>query len=74
MSKQAKKIDFEAAMTELESLISRMEEDDLSLEESLKDFEKGIALTRICQASLKDAEQRIKILTENGEEELILND
>ncbi len=74
MSKQAKKIDFEAAMTELESLISRMEEDDLSLEESLKDFEKGISLTRICQASLKDAEQRIKILTENGEEELILND
>ena len=74
MSKQPEKIDFESAMAELESLISRMEDDDLSLEESLKDFEKGISLTRMCQASLKDAEQRIKILTEDGEEELMLND
>ena len=74
MSKQPKKIDFESAMAELESLISRMEDDDLSLEESLKDFEKGISLTRMCQASLKDAEQRIKILTNDGEEDLILDD
>ena len=74
MSKQPEKIDFESAMAELESLISRMEDDDLSLEESLKDFEKGISLTRECQASLKDAEQRIKILTDAGEEDLILDD
>ena len=74
MSKQPKKIDFESAMAELESLISRMEDDDLSLEGSLKDFEKGISLTRMCQASLKDAEQRIKILTNDGEEDLILDD
>jgi len=74
MSKQPKKIDFESAMAELESLINRMENDDLSLEESLKDFEKGISLTRMCQASLKDAEQRIKILTADGAQELILDD
>ena len=74
MSKQPKKIDFEFAMIELESLISRMEDDDLSLEESLKDFEKGISLTRMCQTSLKNAEQRIKILTDDGEEDLILDD
>ena len=70
MSKTAEKIDFESAMAELESLITKMEENDLSLEESLKDFEKGISLTRICQSSLKDAEQRVRILTENGEENL----
>ena len=74
MSKQAKNIDFETAMAELESLISKMEGDELSLEESLKSFEKGISLTRLCQASLKDAEHRVKVLTETGEEELRSND
>ncbi|HIO93161.1 MAG TPA: exodeoxyribonuclease VII small subunit [Leucothrix mucor] len=74
MNKQPKKIDFESAMAELESLISKMEEDDLSLEESLKGFEKGISLTRMCQTSLQDAEQRVSILTEDGEEELLVNE
>ena len=67
MNKEEEKIDFESALSELELLITKMEENDLSLEESLKDFEKGISLTRICQSSLKDAEQRVRILTENDE-------
>ncbi|MCK5813574.1 MAG: exodeoxyribonuclease VII small subunit [Cocleimonas sp.] len=71
MSKKPKPIDFEATMLELASLIDKMEQDDLSLEESLKDFERGISLTRICQSSLKDAEQRIKILTQGIEEEFL---
>lgn len=70
MNKQEEKIDFESALSELELLITKMEENDLSLEESLKDFEKGISLTRICQSSLKDAEQRVRILTENDEDPL----
>ena len=70
MNKEEEKIDFESALSELELLITKMEENDLSLEESLKDFEKGISLTRICQSSLKDAEQRVRILTENDEDPL----
>lgn len=60
--------DFETAMTELESLVQRMESGELSLEDSLKEFERGVKLTRICQASLKVAEQRVRVLTESGEE------
>lgn len=60
--------DFETAMTELEALVQRMESGELSLEDSLKEFERGVKLTRICQSSLKVAEQRVKLLTESGEE------
>lgn len=57
-------VDFEAALEELEGLVERMEEGDLSLEESLKTYERGIELSRACQKSLNAAEQRIQILTE----------
>ena len=74
MSKQSKQLDFESAMTELESLITQMEQDDLSLDAALKNFEKGISLTRVCQSSLNDAEQRIKILTQGIEEDFLINE
>ena len=60
--------DFETAMANLEALVSKIESGDLSLEESLKEFEKGVKLSRTCQAALKDAEDRVKILSEDGEE------
>jgi exodeoxyribonuclease VII small subunit len=53
---------FEEALEELESLVSSMEEGDLSLEESLQAFEKGIKLTRECQTALKQAEQKVQVL------------
>jgi len=63
-------VDFEAALEELEGLVERMEEGDLSLEESLKTYERGIELSRACQKSLDAAEQRIQILSEkDGETE-----
>ncbi|GAB4288077.1 MAG: exodeoxyribonuclease VII small subunit [Thiohalomonadaceae bacterium] len=63
--------DFEQALAELEQLVERMEQGDLSLEQSLKDFERGIALTRACQGALKEAEQKVQILTsQSGKEEL----
>ncbi|HFC92075.1 MAG TPA: exodeoxyribonuclease VII small subunit [Leucothrix mucor] len=74
MSKQSKQLDFESAMTKLESLITQMEQDDLSLDAALKNFEKGISLTRICQSSLNNAEQRIKILTQGIEEDFLINE
>jgi exodeoxyribonuclease VII small subunit len=55
--------DFEACLAELEQIVARMERGDQTLEESLKDFERGIELTRACQQGLKDAEQRVEKLT-----------
>ena len=66
-------VNFEAALEELEQLVERMETGELSLEESLKAFERGVALTRDCQKALKDAELRVQALTET-EEGLALED
>ena len=63
-------VDFEAAMSELEALVARMEQGETSLEDSLKDFERGIELTRTCQAALAEAEQKVQILMKkDGEPE-----
>ena len=59
---------FEAALAELEALVRKMEDGSLTLEESLKAFERGVKLTRICQAALQAAELRVKALTGDGEE------
>ena len=74
MTKKLKAVDFESAMMDLESLIDKMEQNDLSLEESLTDFEKGISLLRICHSSLNNAEQRIKILTQGIEEDFLTDE
>ncbi len=63
--------DFEQALADLEQLVERMEHGELTLEESLKDFERGIALTRSCQKALAEAEQKVKMLVQkNGIESL----
>jgi exodeoxyribonuclease VII small subunit len=56
------KLDFETAMRDLEELVERLEQGDLPLEESLAAFERGVMLTRSCQAALKEAEQKVEIL------------
>ncbi len=58
--------DFEAALEELETLVEAMETGDISLEESLAKFERGIALTRQCQQVLKQAEQKVQILMQEN--------
>ena len=63
-----KPLDFEAAMRDLEEIVERLEHGDLPLEESLKAFERGIMLTRNCQAALKDAEQKVEILLKKAGE------
>jgi len=55
---------FEQSLAELEQLVTHMEQGDLSLEETLKSFERGIELNKICQKALDEAEQRVRILTE----------
>jgi exodeoxyribonuclease VII small subunit len=54
--------DFEKSLDELEHLVSRMEQGELSLDDSLKSFERGIALYRNCQSALEQAELRVKQL------------
>ncbi len=60
--------DFELAMRDLEELVERLEQGDLPLEESLAAFERGVMLTRACQAALKDAEQKVEILLKKAGE------
>ena len=55
---------FEEAMAELDELVSRMEDGELSLDDSLKAFERGVMLTRKCQEALSQAELRVKTLTD----------
>ena len=66
--KQQHEFNFEEALEELERLVSSMEEGELSLEDSMTAFEKGIKLTRECQTALQKAEQKVQILlNESGE-------
>jgi exodeoxyribonuclease VII small subunit len=59
--------DFEAAIAELESVVKKLEEGDLALEQSLALYERGVQLSRFCHARLEEAERRIEILNERGE-------
>ena len=64
VKRNQKNPDFETALAELEALVEKMEQGDLSLDESLNQFERGVQLTRSCQQALKDAEQKVQILLE----------
>ncbi len=60
--------DFERSLSELESMVERLERGDLPLEEALQTFERGVELTRHCQSSLKAAQQKVEILLKrNGQ-------
>jgi exodeoxyribonuclease VII small subunit len=68
MTSRKKTVSFEQSLTDLETLVNKMETGDLSLDESLGAFEEGVKLTRECQKMLDEAEQKVQILTEkNGE-------
>lgn len=67
MSKAEKATDFEKALGELEQLVERLERGDLPLDEALKTFERGVALTRQCQEALKAAQAKVEILTTRGD-------
>jgi exodeoxyribonuclease VII small subunit len=59
--------DFEAAIAELETVVKRLEEGELSLEQSLALYERGVTLSKFCHARLEDAERRIELLNERGQ-------
>lgn len=69
MSQKTRKIPkstkFEDALGELETIVESLESGEQSLESSLEQFERGVALSRFCQQSLSEAEQKVKILLDD---------
>ena len=68
MARKKAALDFEQSLSELQTLVERLESGELSLEDSLGAFEQGIRLTRDCQASLAQAEQKVQQLLERDGE------
>jgi len=66
LAQDGKASGFERALAELEGLVERLEHGDLPLDEALKAFERGVALTRQCQAALQEAQQKVEILLKRG--------
>ena len=60
--------DFEQSLAELQTLVERLENGELSLEDSLSTFEQGIRLSRECQTALTQAEQKVQMLLERDGE------
>ena len=57
---------YETAITELESIVQQMESENLPLEQSLEAYKRGAALLKICQQSLSEAEQQVRIVSEEN--------
>lgn len=71
MIKNKTPILFADYLAELEKLVTQMEQGGLSLEESLKAFERGVKLTNLCQKTLRNAEQKVQVLLKkNGTQTL----
>ena len=66
MSKEDKQIDFEASLKELESIVAKLEDENISLEDSVQSFEVGVNLVKECQKQLQHAELKIKKLLDDG--------
>lgn len=58
---------FSEKMTELDATLRKLEDESISLEDALSEFEKGIALVKECREYLENAKQKITLLTEDGE-------
>jgi exodeoxyribonuclease VII small subunit len=63
VSNNGEDLDFEQAFKELEELVERLEHGDMTLEDSLRAFERGLALHQACQRALDDATRKVEILT-----------
>ena len=61
------KMNFEGAISELERAVSRLESGELTLDESLAEFERAVGLLRFCEGRLAEAKQKVRILIESGD-------
>ena len=68
MARKKASLDFEQSLADLQTLVERLENGELSLEDSLNAFENGIRLTRDCQSALAQAEQKVQVLLEKDGE------
>mgnify|MGYP001408351772 CR=1 FL=1 len=66
MNRKTRLPDFEKSLQELEQLVERLETGELPLEDALKNFERGVALTRECQGALRAAQARVEVLVRKG--------
>lgn len=66
-----KKLNFEDSLKRLEEITEKMENQDITLDESLKIFEEGITLSRFCEKKLSEAEQKLEILKSTDMDELL---
>ncbi len=62
--------DLEKSLTELEDIVQLLEEGEIPLEQALKQFEKGVKLSRECQTALRAAEQRVQVLLDGELDDL----
>ena len=73
MPSDNKKIDFEASLQKLEVIVSKLEDENINLEDSVKSFEAGINLVKECQKQLEEAELKVKALLDDGSSEELDN-
>jgi exodeoxyribonuclease VII small subunit len=59
--------DFESALAELDTIVRKMEEGELSLEKSMELYERGLQLSKFCHTTLEAAERRIELLNDRGD-------
>lgn len=62
---------YEEAIIELQTIVTHLENGDLSLEDALKQFERGISLARVNNQKLQDAQQQVKILMQQDEQSVL---
>jgi len=62
---------FEDAMRQLESIVQELESGDLPLEEAMRKFEEGIALSRFCTKKLDDTEKKVNLLLKDQQDKII---
>ena len=70
----AKKETFETSMTELEQIVEKLEAGEVTLDESLELFEKGVKLVKSCRSKLDEAEKKVKILTADSDGDMVEKD
>ena len=73
MSNANRKIDFESSLKKLESIVAKLEDENINLEDSVKSFEAGINLVKECQKQLEEAELKVKELLDDGTTEELEN-
>ena len=74
MTKKDETPAFEEALKQLEEIVQRLEKGDLTLEESLRLYEQGIRLSRLCHARLEEAEGRIEVLLKDARGETVADE